>query len=114
MLWGRVADPAPYPAATAIAMLGMHLTEACAGAGIGVLIAPPLRTRVGTAVAAVTGLTVVSLGVPWLPPLNPVLQAAFHHRAPGPPLLLVTGQAAALGLACALVGTSLAWARRPG
>jgi len=83
MLWGRVADPAPYPAATAIALLGMHLAEACAGAGIGVLIAPPLRTRVGTAVVAVTGLTVVSLAVPWLPPLNPVLQAAFHHRAPG-------------------------------
>jgi hypothetical protein len=115
MLWGRVADPAPYPAATAAALLGVHLAEACAGAGIGVLIAPPLRTRVGTAVAAVTLLTVVSLAVPWLPPLNPVLQAAFHHRAPGLPLLLlVTGQAAALGLACALVGTSLARARRPG
>ena len=65
--------------------------------------------------AAVTGLTLVSLGVPWLPPLNPVLQAGFHHEAPGVPLLLlVTGQAAALGLACALVGTSLARARRPG
>jgi hypothetical protein len=115
MLWGRVADPAPYPAATVIALLGMHLAEACAGAGIGVLIAPPLRTRVGTAVAAVTGLTLVSLGVPWLPPLNPVLQAAVHHEAPGLPLLLLaTGQAAALGLACAAVGTSLARARRPG
>jgi ethanolamine utilization microcompartment shell protein EutL len=115
MLWGGVADPAPYPAATVIALLGMHLAEACAGAGIGVLIAPPLRTRVGTAVAAVTGLTLVSLGVPWLPPLNPVLQAAFHHQTAGLPLLLlVTGQAAALGLACALVGTSVARARRPG
>jgi hypothetical protein len=115
MLWGGVADPAPCPAATVTALLGMHLAEACAGAGIGVLIAPPLRTRVGTAVAAVTGLTLVSLGVPWLPPLNPVLRAAFHHPAPGLPLLLlVTGQAAALGLACALAGTSLARARRPG
>jgi len=115
MLWGGAADPAPYPAATVIALLGMHLAEACAGAGIGVLIAPPLRTRVGTAVAAVTGLTLVSLGVPWLPPLNPVLQAAFHHQTAGLPLLLlVTGQAAALGLACALVGTSVARARRPG
>ena len=57
----------------------------------------------------------MSLGVPWLPPLNPVLQAAFHHQAPSLPLLLlVTGQAAALGLACALAGTSLARARRPG
>jgi len=115
MLWGGAADPAPYPAATVIALLGMHLAEACAGAGIGVLIAPPLRTRVGTAVAAVTGLTLVSLGVPWLPPLNPVLRAAFHHQTAGLPLLLlVTGQAAALGLACALVGTSVARARRPG
>ena len=48
-LWGRGAEPAPYPAATVIALLGMHLAEACAGIGIGVLIAPPLRTRVGTA-----------------------------------------------------------------
>jgi hypothetical protein len=115
MLWGRVADPAPYHAATVIELLGMHLAEACAGAGIGVLIAPPLRTRVGTAVTAVTGLTLVSLGVPWLPPLNPVLQAAFRHAAPAPGLLLlVTGQAVVLGLVCAAVGTSLAAARRPG
>jgi hypothetical protein len=114
-LWGRVADPAPYSPTTAIALLGMHLAEACAGVGIGVLIAPPLRTRVGTAVAAVTGLTLVSLAVPWLPPLNPVLQAAFHHGAPGLPLvLLVTGQAVVLGLACAAAGTALAAARRPG
>ncbi len=64
---------------------------------------------------AVTGLTVASLAVPWLPPLNPVMQAAFHHSAPDPRLLLlVTGQAAALGLACAAAGTSLARARRPG
>ena len=81
----------------------------------GILIAPPLRTRVGTAVAGITGLTLLSLLVPWLPPLNPVLQAAFHHQAVGLPLLLlVTGQAAALGLACALAGISLAQARRPG
>ncbi len=64
--------------------------------------------------AAVTGLTLVSLGVPWLPPLNPALHAAFHHQDPGVHLLLVTGQAAALGLACALAGTSLARATRPG
>lgn len=63
----------------------------------------------------VTGLTLVSLGVPWLPPLNPVLRAAFRHAAPAPGLLLlVTGQAAVLGLVCAAAGTSLAAARRPG
>ena len=62
----------------------MHLAEACAGAGIGVLIAPPLRTRVGTAVAGVTGLTLLSLLVPWLPPLNLVLQATFNHVSPAP------------------------------
>jgi hypothetical protein len=40
---------------------------------------------------------------------------ALDHEAPGLPLvLLVTGQAAALGLACAVAGTSLARARRPG
>jgi hypothetical protein len=46
--------------------------------------------------------------------LNPVLQAAFRHAAPAPGLLLVTGQAVVLGLACAAAGTSLAAARRPG
>jgi hypothetical protein len=79
-----------------------------------VLIAP-LRTRVGTAVAGVTGLTLLSLLVPWLPPLNPVLQATFNHVSPTPGLLwLVIGQAVVLGLACAVAGASLARARRPG
>jgi len=40
-----------------MALPGMHLAEAFAGAGTGILIAPPLRTRVGTAVAGITGLT---------------------------------------------------------
>ena len=92
----------------------MHLAEACAGAGTGILIAPPLRTRVGTAVAGITGLTLLSLLVPWVPPLNPVLQATFRRVSPAPGLLwLVTGQAVVLGLACAVASTSLARARRP-
>ena len=104
-----------HPASVMVALPGMHLAEACAGAGTGILIAPPLRTRVGTAVAGITGLTLLSLLVPWLPPLNPVLQATFHRVSPAPGLLwLVTGQAVALGLACAVASTSLARARRPG
>jgi hypothetical protein len=115
-LWGLLVNAhRHHPASVVVALLGMHLAEACAGAGIGILIAPPLRTRVGTAVAGITGLTLLSLLVPWLPPLNPVLQATFYHVSPAPGLLwLVTGQAVALGLACAVAGTALARARRPG
>jgi len=115
-LWGLLVNAhRHHPASVVVVLLGMHVAEACAGAGIGILIAPPLRTRVGTAVAGVTGLTLLSLLVPWLPPLNPVLQATFRHVSPAPRLLwLVTGQAVALGLACAVAGTSLARARRPG
>src|SRR5215510_6485703 len=55
-----------------------------------------------------------SLLVPWLPPLNPVLQATFRRVSLAPGLLwLVTGQAVVLGLACADASTSLARARRP-
>ena len=115
-LWGLLVNAhRHHPASVVVVLLGMHVAEACAGAGIGILIAPPLRTRVGTAVAGVTGLTLLSLLVPWLPPLNPVLQATFRHVSPAPRLLwLVTGQADALGLACAVASTSLARARRPG
>jgi hypothetical protein len=114
-LWGAVANPAPYPATTVITLLGMHLAEACAGAGIGILIAPPLRTRVGTAVAGVTVLTATSLVVPWLPPLNPLVRTVFQHPSPGPGLLLlVTGQAALVGLASAALGTAVVRARRRG
>jgi hypothetical protein len=114
-LWGTVANPAPYPATTVITLLGMHLAEACAGAGVGILIAPPLQTRVGTAVAGVTVLTVASLVVPWLPPLSPLVRTVFHNPSPSPGvLLLVTGQAALLGLACAALGTAVVHARRRG
>src|SRR5262249_57205346 len=93
----------------------MHLAEACAGAGPGILIAPPLRTRVGTAVAGITGLTLLSLLVPWLPPLNPVLQATFRRVSPAPGLLwLVTRPAGALGPALAVASTSPPPAPRPG
>ena len=110
-----VPSPAPYPAATVITLLGMHLTEALAGAGVGILIAPPLRTRVGTAVAGVTLLTVTSLVVPWLPPLNPLVRTVLHHPSPSPGmLLLITGQAALLGLASAALGTAAVRARRRG
>ena len=52
--------------------------------------------------------------VPWLPPLNSALQAAFRRVSPALGLLwLVAGQAVAPGLACAVAGTSLARARRP-
>jgi len=63
----------------------------------------------------ITGLALPSLVVPWLPPLNSALQAAFRRVSPALGLLwLVAGQAVAPGLACAVAGTSLARARRPG
>jgi hypothetical protein len=66
-------------------------------------------------VAGVALLTVASLVVPWLPPLDPMIRTLFHHPAPGPGvLLLITGQAAAVGLASAALGTALAQARRRG
>jgi hypothetical protein len=112
-LWGAIANPAPYPATTVITLLGMHLAEACAGAGIGILIAPPLQTRAGTAVAGVTLLTVASLVVPWLPPLGPLVRTVFHNPSPGPGvLLLITGQAVAVGLASAALGIAVARSRR--
>lgn len=111
--WGLLVNPAPYGADTVTTLLGMHLAQACAGAGAGILIAPPLRTRTGTAVAGVTLLTVASLVVPWLPPLDPMIRTLFHHPSPGPGLLLlITGQAAAAGVASAALGTALVHARR--
>jgi hypothetical protein len=108
IIWAALTDPEPYPAPTVVTMVGMHAAEALAGAGVGMLIAPPLRTRAGTAIAAVTGLTVVSLVVPWLPPLNPLLRAVYQHPSPGPALLaVITCQAAAVGAAAALAGAAL-------
>ena len=105
IIWAALADPGPYPATTVIALVGMHLAEACAGAGIGMLVAPPLRIRAGAAITAVIGLTVVSLVVPWLPPLNPLLRAVYQHPSPGPgQLAVITCEAAAVGVAAALAG----------
>jgi hypothetical protein len=64
--------------------------------------------------AGVTLLTVASLVASWLPP-DPLIRTLFHHPSPGPGLLLlITGQAAAAGLASAALGTALVHARRRG
>jgi hypothetical protein len=112
-LWGALANPAPYPPSTVIALLGMHVAEACAGAGVGALLAPPLHTRVGSAVAVVAAIVLASLLIPWLPPLNPLLRIGNQHTAPGPvTLLLVTAQAAAVGVAAATAAAAAIRVRR--
>jgi hypothetical protein len=100
-VWGVLVNAEPFPLSAVAALLGLHLAEACAGAGAGLLAAPPLHRRPGLAVAGVTLLTVASLTVPWLPPLNPVLRATLRTPPPGTPLILtVIGQAAVAGGAC--------------
>jgi hypothetical protein len=106
-IWAALANPVPYLTPTVITLLGMHAAQACAGAGVGICIAPPLRVRVGTAVTLVTGLTLVSLVVPWLPPLNPLLRAIYQNSSPGPwVLLVVVGQAGLVGLAGVLASAA--------
>jgi hypothetical protein len=107
-IWASLANPRPYLTPTVITLLGMHAAEALAGAGVGTFIAPPLRVRAGTAIAVVTGLTLVSLVVPWLPPLNPLLRAVYASGSPGPWVLLtVVGQAGLVGLAGVLAGAAV-------
>jgi hypothetical protein len=105
--WAALADPGPYPASTVLALVAMHAAQASAGAGVGMLVAPPLRVRAGTAITAVAGLTIVSLVVPWLPPLNPLLRAVYQQRSPGPwQLTAIVCEAVAVGLAAALAGAA--------
>ena len=107
-VWGSLVNPVPYLTPTVITLVGMHVAEACAGAGVGILISPPLRVRVGTAVTVVTVVTLVSLVVPWLPPLNPVLRAVYQNDWPGPgTLFAVIGQAGLVGLAGVLASAAL-------
>ncbi|HEY7429735.1 MAG TPA: hypothetical protein VH641_03265 [Streptosporangiaceae bacterium] len=108
VVWGSLANPEPYLTPTVVTLLGMHAAEACAGAGVGILLSPPLRVRVGTAVTVVTVVTLASLVVPWLPPLNPLLRAVYIRDWPGPGLLLaVIGQAWLVGLAGVLASVAL-------
>jgi hypothetical protein len=107
-VWASLANPKPYLTPTVVTLLGMHAAEACAGAGVGIFIAPPLRIRAGTAITVVTGLTLVSLVVPWLPPLNPLLRAVYQNSWPGPgTLLVVIGQAGIVGLLGGLAGAAV-------
>ena len=82
VVWAAVANPHPYPPATVLLLLGLHLVQAAAGAGLGSCVSPPLRVPVGAAVLAVAGWTVASLALPWLPPAGPVL-AAFAVEGAG-------------------------------
>jgi hypothetical protein len=107
-VWGSLANPEPYLTPTVITLLGMHAAQACAGAGVGIFISPPFQVRVGTAVTFVTVLTLVSLVVPWFPPLNPLLRAVFENDWPGAgTLFAVIGQAGVVGLAGVLAGAVL-------
>lgn len=100
VLWAAVAnDPGQYSARTVVIIVGMCLAEAVAGIGVGALLGPPLRP--GTTVLAVTALFVVSLIIPWVPPLNPLLRVAQHSPvASWDRLLVATLQAAAFGVVC--------------
>lgn len=102
--WAMLANPDPSPhtphpygGTTLPLIVAMCLAECVAGIGVGVLLAPPLRT--GTAVAAVTGLVIASLAVSWLPPLSPLLRTANEVPLPAAPALaLAFGQAAIVGV----------------
>ena len=82
VVWAVLANPHPYPPRTVALLLGLHLVQAAAGAGLGSCVSPPLRVPVGAAVLAVAGWTVGSLALPWLPPAGPVL-AAFAVEGAG-------------------------------
>ncbi|PPK98423.1 hypothetical protein CLV92_101118 [Kineococcus xinjiangensis] len=106
--WAAAANPHPYPVPTVLLLLALHLLLALAGAGLGVLVSPPLRVRAGAAVLAVTGWTLASLVLGWLPPAGPVLEA-FAATGSGPgervvAVLLAGGFAAVTTTAGLLLG----------
>lgn len=106
--WGAVANgSASYPATTVLALVALHLSQGVAGVGVGTLVSPPVAVRPGLAVALVTVLMVLSLSVPWFPPVQPLMRATAGDGHPGAGvLLMVVAQAVAVGalglLACAL------------
>ncbi len=104
LLWAVLANnPGQYSAGSAVAIVGMSLAEAVAGLGVGTLLGPPVRP--GTTVLSVTGLVVVSLIVPWLPPLNPLLRVGERTPAAAPGVLAAAmAQAAGVGLVALLAG----------
>lgn len=112
--WGAVANgSASYPVTTFLALVALHLSQGVAGVGVGALVSPPMAVRPGPAVTVVTLLLVLSLAVPWFPPVQPLIRAtaADGHPAAGV-LLMVVAQAVAVG-ALALFACDLREGRRP-
>ena len=104
--WAVVANRSEsYTATTLTALLLLHLSQAVAGVGLGTLLSPPIANRPGPAVVAVTVVAALSLAIPWLPPLQPLLHIANHPSASG--VLAVTLQAAVVGAACFLAAALL-------
>lgn len=109
VVWGRLAAAGhPYHATTYVVVAGMHLAQVLAGVGIGALLAPPLPATSGVAVVVTTAVVVLSLLVPWLPPLGPVLMGLDQPPVPGAgTVFLVVVQAALVGVMAVAVAAVL-------
>jgi hypothetical protein len=106
--WGAVANGSEsYPLSTLLVIFALHLSQGAAGVGVGTLVSPPMAVRPGLAVTLVTLLLVVSLAVPWFPPVQPLIRAtAGDGRPTAGALVVVVAQAVAVG-ALALLAADL-------
>ena len=103
-VWGRIANPHPYPAPVLIQIAAMTLAAGIAGLGLGAAFAPPLRTTAGAATLAVTLVFIVSLILHAVPPLGPLLHAYIGVRPPSAAhAAFAIGQAALFGAALVVV-----------
>lgn len=104
--WAAIANRSQSYTGTALtALLLLHLSQAVGGVGLGTILSPPIATRPGPAVLAVPTVVILSLGISWLPPLQPLLHLPSDAAAGG--VLAVTVQAAAFGAACFLAAALL-------
>lgn len=106
VVWGLLADdPSPHTLRAVVVIAGMCLAQAIAGAAVGLLLGPPVRP--GTTALATTGAVIISLLVPWLPPLNPLLRVAERTTvAPAGTLFLAVVQAAIFGVLLLVVASA--------
>lgn len=112
-VWARVANPHPYPVPVVVEIAAVNLAAAVAGLGLGAMFAPPLRATAGAATLAIAAVVVLSLIVPWLPPLGPLLHAYIGVRPPsGAHAAVAIGQAALFG--ALLVAVAYLRGRRAG